>query len=96
VIVSNGLGNFIKPKLLVFSIVSPSLKYNIGTSEHFSNSVEWKLRNNIEWSINVETKLFIQTFSGSLFGFVKVKYLPFLVSFSGITPNTNLGSFFVF
>jgi hypothetical protein len=96
VVVSNGLGNFIKPELLVFSIVSPSLKYNIGTSEHFSNSVEWKLWNKIEWSVNVESKFFIQTFSGSLLSFVKVKNLPFLVGFSSITPNTNLGSFFVF
>jgi hypothetical protein len=59
VVVSDGLGFFIEPELLLSNIVSPSLEDHVGSSEHLSNSVEWKFRNEIEWSIDVETKLFI-------------------------------------
>jgi hypothetical protein len=79
VVVSKSLRLFIEPELLVSGILSPSLKDNVSTTEHLSNSIEWKLGDKVEWSIDVEAKFFIQSLSSSLFSLVKIKNLPFLV-----------------
>jgi hypothetical protein len=79
VVVSKSLRLFIEPELLVSGILSPSLKDNVSTTKHLSNSVEWKLGDKVEWSIDVEAKFFIQSLSSSLFSLVKIKNLPFLV-----------------
>jgi hypothetical protein len=78
-VVSKSLRLFIEPELLVSGILSPSLKDNVSTTEHLSNSIEWKLGDKVEWSIDVEAKFFIQSLSSSLFSLVKIKNLPFLV-----------------
>jgi hypothetical protein len=79
VVVSKSLRLFIEPELLVSGILSPSLKDNVSTTKHLSNSVEWKLGDKVEWSIDVEAKFFIKSLSSSLFSLVKIKNLPFLV-----------------
>jgi hypothetical protein len=42
VVVSDSLCDFIKPELLLSLVVSPSLEDHVGSSEHLSDSVEWK------------------------------------------------------
>jgi hypothetical protein len=37
-----------------------------------SNSIEWKLWDNIEWSVDVESKFFIQSLSLSLTLLIKI------------------------
>jgi hypothetical protein len=61
VVVSNSLGLFIEPELLLSYILSPSLEDHVGSTKHFSNSVEWKLRDKVEWSVDVEAELFIES-----------------------------------
>jgi hypothetical protein len=43
VVVSDSLGDFIEPELLLSGVLSPSLENHLSSSKHLSNSVEWKL-----------------------------------------------------
>jgi hypothetical protein len=72
VVIPDGLGDLIEPELLSFSIVSPSLEPHVSISMHLSNSVEWKFRDKIEWSVNVETEFFVQSLCLSLCLLVKI------------------------
>jgi hypothetical protein len=89
VVVSDGLGHFIEEELLLSSIVSPSLEDHVGSSKHLSNSVEWKFRDKIEWSVDVETEFFIQSLGLSFGSFVKIDDLPFLVKSISLGMNNN-------
>jgi hypothetical protein len=82
VVVSDSLGDFIKPELLLSSVLSPSLEDQVGSTKHLHNSVEWKFRDDVEWSIDVEAKFFIESLGLSLSGFIKIDNLPSLVSSS--------------
>jgi len=79
VVISNGLGNLIEPELLLSLIISPPLKNHVGSTKHFSNSIKWKLRDEVEWSIDMETKFFIESLCFSLGSLVKIENSPFLV-----------------
>jgi hypothetical protein len=79
VVVSDSLCNLIEEELLLSLIVSPSLKDHVGSTKHFSDSIEWKLRDEIEWSIDIETKFFIQSLGLNFISFVKIENSPFLV-----------------
>jgi hypothetical protein len=96
VVVSKSLSLFIEPELLVSGILSPSLKDNISTTEHLSNSIEWELGDKIEWSIDVESEFFIESLGLKLSGLIKIEYLPLLVLSSVVTPNSNGMAFLVF
>jgi hypothetical protein len=76
-------------------VLSPSLEDHVGTTKHLSNSVEWKLRYEVEWSIDMETKFFVQSLSLNLSSLVKIDNLPLLVSSIVVTPNSNSLSFLV-
>jgi hypothetical protein len=88
-VASDGLRNLVKVPLLSQDIVSPSLKSNIVSTNAFSNSVEWKLRDNVEWSVDVETKFFIESLSFSLRTFIKIQDIPFLVDTLAIVIDSN-------
>jgi hypothetical protein len=94
VVVSDSLGYFIEPELLLSNIVSPSLEYHVGSTEHLSNSVEWKLWDKVEWSVDVEAKFFVESLGFSLY-FIDIKNLPSLVGAIMSTMNLNLLSFFI-
>jgi hypothetical protein len=95
VVVSDCLRDFIEPELLVPGIISPSLKNNISSTKHFNNSVEWQLRYHVEWSINVDTELIIESLGLSLLSLIKIKNLPFLVCSAVVSSNTNSIAFFI-
>jgi hypothetical protein len=88
-VASDGLRHLVKVPLLSLDIVSPSLKSNIISTNAFSNSVEWKLRDNVEWSVDVETKFFIESLSFSLWTFIKIQDIPFLVDTLAIVIDSN-------
>jgi hypothetical protein len=71
-VVSNGLGLFIEEPLLseLDTIIPSSLEQPGVSTVHGSNSVEWKLRDNVEWSIDVEAKFFVESLSLNLFSFI--------------------------
>jgi hypothetical protein len=76
-------------------VVSPSLDGNIVGSNTLSNSVEWKFGNEIEWSVHMETPIFVQSLSLWSSGFVEIFNIPSLSESSIVTPNTNSSAFFV-
>jgi len=94
VVVSDSLGDFIEPPLLLSSVLSPSLQVHLGVSVHLSNSVEWKLRDNVEWSVNVESKFFIKSLGFSLDS-INITNLPSLVCSIVSVVDTNSLSFFI-
>jgi len=95
VVVSDSLGDFIEPPLLLSSVLSPSLQVHLGVSVHLSNSVEWKLRDNVEWSVNVESEFLIESFCFCLYC-VYISNLPPLVGTVVSVVNLNLLSFSIF
>ena len=96
VVVSDCLGDFVEPELLLSDVISPSLEGHVVGSNALSDSVEWELRDKVEWSVDMETKLFIQSLGLSLCLFVKIKYLPSLVSTVVSVMNLNCLTFLVF
>jgi hypothetical protein len=95
VVVSYCLGNFIKEPLLLSGIISPSSEVYLSVSVHLGNSVEWKFRDNVEWSVDVESKFFIQSLSLSLDS-VNIDNLPSLVGTVVSIMDLNGLSFNIF
>jgi hypothetical protein len=95
VVVSDGLGLFIEPELLLLGVLSPSLQPHVGVSVHLSNSVEWKFRDNVEWSANMESEFFIESLGFKLISFVKIDNLPSLLDAIGIVLYCDFFSFLV-
>jgi len=80
---------------LLSLVLSPSLKDHVGSTEHLSNSVEWKLRYEIEWSVDVETEFFIESLSLNLWSLVKIEYSPSLGNSSIVFPYLNSVTFLI-
>jgi hypothetical protein len=59
-------------------------------------SLHWKSGSNIEWSIDIESKFFIETLGLSLCLLVKIKDLPFLSSRIDLGMNYDFLSFNIF
>jgi hypothetical protein len=95
IIVSDGLGLFIEEPLLLSSTISPSLEPYVSVTVHFSNSVEWKLRDEIEWSVDVEAKFFIESLSLKL-NCISIYDLPSLVGSVMFVPYNYWLSFNIF
>jgi hypothetical protein len=58
VVILDGLGNTIEEPLLRFVIDSSSLHHNIVGTNTFGNSTEWKFGFKVEWSADMEPKVF--------------------------------------
>jgi hypothetical protein len=93
VVISDCFANFIEPPLLLSGVSSPSSLGHGSVTMHLTNSVEWKLRHNVEWPVDVESKLFVQTLGLSFSLLVKIQNLPSLVSSVGSTCDLNSLSF---
>jgi hypothetical protein len=95
VVVLDGLRDSIEVPLLGFGVVSPSLKGYIVCTNALNNSVEWELRDEVEWSVDVESEIFINTLSLDCVSLIKVDNLPLLVSSALISPYSNCLAFFI-
>jgi len=80
IVVLDCFRNSIEVPLLSSSIVSPSSEDNVVSSNTFSNSLHWKTGSNVEWSIDMEAKLFIESFSPFLRSIVDIDNLPPLLN----------------
>jgi hypothetical protein len=76
--------------LLGLCVVSPSLHGYIVSSNALCHSSKWKFRDEIEWSIDVETEVFAHSFNLRTLGFIKINNLPLLMFLVIVTQNTNL------
>jgi len=95
VVILDGLRNFIEIPLLRSCVLSPSLQPDVVSTVALSNSIEWKFRDDVEWSVNVETKFLIQALCFSLHS-INISNLPSLVGSIVSVVNLNLLSFDIF
>jgi hypothetical protein len=78
-VILESLGDFIEVPLLTSCVVSPSLQPDVVCTMALSDSVEGKLWDKVEWSVDVEAEFLIETLSFS-FDLVNIQYSPSLVS----------------
>jgi hypothetical protein len=95
VVVLDCLGHTIEVPLLLSDVVSPFLQPNVVGSMAFSNSTEWKSRSDVEWSIDMETKLVAHSLVLNLVSLINIDYIPLLVLSFVVVENSNSCTFFI-
>jgi len=94
VIVEDELGSLIESPLGMYSMSwSPSSQVDPVVSMHSDNSLHWHSRPDVEWSVDMEAKFFVQSLGFNLISFINVDDLPFLVSSVVALPDDNWLSF---
>ena len=72
------------------------LDYKVSVADQIKVSVIWQLGNNVEISLNIETKLLVElSLSWFLFILINIDNLPLLVSFSILVFNNYVSVFIV-
>jgi hypothetical protein len=93
---SDGLASWVEVELLCCGILSPSSEVHVvGTMSH-NNSLHWKSRFEVEWSVGVETKTWDYSLGLDLLSLIFVDDLPFLVSTTISLVNSNILMFNIF
>jgi len=77
-------------------VLSPSSQPDIGITVHLCDSVEWQFRDHVEWSVDMETKLFIQPLGLYLGSFIEIDDFPPLILITRVILNTNSLALFIF
>ena len=75
---------------------SPSSEVDPVISMLDSNSLHWHSWSDVEWSIDVETELFVHSLGLNCWGLINVYNLPFLVSSTVTLVSNNWLSFSIF
>jgi len=96
VVVLDGLGDLIEVPLLSSNVLSPSVEPDIVSTVALSNSIHWESRNNVEWSIDVESKVFVETLGWISFHFINIGHSPLLILTIVVLIDTNFAAFFIF
>jgi len=61
VVVLDCLGDIIEVPLLSSNVLSPSLQGNIVSTDALDNSLHWHSGSNVEWSVDMETEVFVNS-----------------------------------
>jgi len=94
VLVEDGLGLCIKSPLSMFSMSwSPSSQVDPVVSVHGNNSLHWHSGSDVEWSIDFESRLLIESLGSDISSIISVSNIPFLVELSIVISNNNSLSF---
>jgi hypothetical protein len=68
-----------------------SLDNNVSSINDIEVSSSWQLRDNVEWSFNIESEIFIEfSLLGESFPLVTVDNIPLLVATIMLVPYNNL------
>ena len=81
---------------MVVSSLNISVNGDVVGSIYLQNSLHWKSRSNVEWSISVETEFLIESSCVSFSLCVEIENLPFLVGSIVFTPGKNSLTFNIF
>jgi hypothetical protein len=92
----DSLGYLIKGPLLSSSIVNSVSDHEVSSSNNFNYSLHWHFRHNVEWSIDIETKVATQSTALGLTLSIKILNCPSLVWTIVSVPNYNLLTFSIF
>jgi hypothetical protein len=76
VVVLDSLGDTIEVPLLISSVVSLSIHQDIVGTVALNNSSEWEFRDNVEWSVDMETEVFVDSLGLWSLGFIKIDDIP--------------------
>jgi hypothetical protein len=92
---SDDLSDWIEEPLLVLLMLttSPFLQPDVRSSLAFSNSLHWKSRSDVEWSVDIESEIFPESFICNLCHIVNIDYLPLLVLSAVLVVDLNKLSF---
>jgi hypothetical protein len=96
VVVLDGLGDSIEVPLLRSVVSSPSLHHDIVGTNTLSNSSEWKFGDQVEWSVDMESKVFVDSLGLWSLSFIKIYNIPLLSFSTVVIKYTNCLSFLVF
>jgi len=80
---------------MILSVLNPSVEMHPSTTVASDESLHWHVRSDIEWSVDVETEFFIESFSFTLSSLVKIDDIPFLVNLTCVLSDNNLSSFLI-
>jgi hypothetical protein len=94
VVIPDGLGDSIEDELHCW-MGCPSLQQDVAAAVTLNMSLEWKLRNDVEWSVDVESEVFVKSLLLRSLVLVKIEYLPLLMLSSVVTPNTYCLAFLI-
>jgi hypothetical protein len=79
--------------LLGFDILSPSLKPDIVSTMALSNSLHWESWSDVEWPVDMEAKLLVESFRLLFRGLINIDNLPFLLDRVVSTSNIDSVTF---
>jgi len=92
--VVDGLCLLVKSPLGMFSMSwSPSSQIDPMVSVHSNDSLHWHSRSDVEWSIDMETLVLIDSLGSNITSIFNIGNIPFLVSLSIVVGNSNWLSF---
>jgi hypothetical protein len=92
---SDDLSEWIEDPLLVLLMLTSSvfLQPNVRSSLAFSNSLHWKSRSDVEWPVDIESEIFVESFICNLCSIFNIDYLPLLVLSAVLLVDLNKLSF---
>jgi len=94
VIVENELGSLIESPLSMSSVSwSPSSQVDPVVSVHSDNSLHWHSRSDVEWSVEMESRLGINSLGSDISSIISVSNIPLLVELSIVISDSNSLSF---
>ena len=97
VVVEDELGSLIESPLSMYSMCwSPSSQVDPMVSVHGYDSLHWHSRSDIEWSVDMEAELLVESLGIKLFSLLSVDNLPSLVLSVMAVPDNNWLSFSIF
>jgi hypothetical protein len=95
VVGSDSLADSIEEELLFGNSLSPSSEINVVGSMDFSDSLHWKSGSEVEWSVDVESEIFMKSLSLDTLCLINIDDLPFLVLSIVFLPGKDFTSFFI-
>jgi len=95
VVISDGLGDSIEEPLLCLVVLFPSVKLDVVVSVSLGNSLHWKSGSDVEWSVDMESEVAINSLCCWLTNSIDVDNLPSLVLATMSLPDENWLMLFV-
>jgi hypothetical protein len=79
VVGSDGLADWFEEELLILSVLNVFAEFNMSGTVASNDSMRWESWNDVEWSVDMESKVFIESFLWYWLSFVKIDDFPSLV-----------------
>ena len=91
----NGLRFLVEDPLLGVLVGNMSLNGDAASTNNVHGSAHWESRDNVEWSIDIESEVTVEALSTLTLDGVQVNNVPFLVAAVVSVPGDNVLTFLV-